>query len=221
MMSNNWMPTISGKRIDLDCIEQTQVDLNDICRTLANIPRYAGRCTMGWTVAHHSIFTGLAAAAKCRAEQIPTVEMLHFVKEAVAHDFEEAFLGDIPSPLARKLGPAWEEIKKDMKIHVRDQLGMRRSGMFEDQIKVLDALAIHLEVFCGVVARGSGDWGFDTRKEPSRVSLLLMAKTLDVTTPNVAHVLHSAFLHPGWLATMSDNVIGFDGVLRPECARLG
>ena len=149
-----WMPSISGKTIDLLRPENSVIVLSDICGTLAHICRYGGRVNRFYSVAEHSLLVGeLLRDAGCDART---------VLGGLLHDAHEAITGDMPSPMKRVLGETWKEFEGQWESHVREQLGI--SYIWEDPIRARAIAAADLEALAtekaaSICYAGDRDWG--------------------------------------------------------------
>ena len=85
-----WMQTFSGRRVDLLDTRAEQLSLIDITRHLAGINRFTGATFRPWNVAQHSALVRLL---------LPDDACPLTVVWALAHDFHEAVIGDISTPV--------------------------------------------------------------------------------------------------------------------------
>lgn len=95
-MSDNWISTVSGKKIDYLAPEVSEICIEDIAAGLSHVPRFAGQAEYHYSVAQHSILCSVL----CPSHPL----------EALLHDASEAFTGDLPTPLKRLL-PEFCEIE--------------------------------------------------------------------------------------------------------------
>ncbi len=94
-----WIPTFTGKLIDLRDPDAHSIDPIDIAVSLARKPRWNGHTELAYTVAEHS----LAASHLVSADN---------ALAALLHDAAEAYLGDVSRPLKLLLGDVWRETEE-------------------------------------------------------------------------------------------------------------
>lgn len=133
---------ISGKPIFLLSPEKTDYSLDDILRTLANTPRWGGRTKYPWSVLQHS------ALVQHLVEMYDghTTDQLW----ATVHDFSEAFLGDVPTPLKRVLGDSYDHLERRWMRDICYRAGLcaHPVGAFPVLpaiVKKADLVALHIE----------------------------------------------------------------------------
>ncbi len=90
-----WLALFGERWCDPLDIQEHDIVFLDISRTLSKICRFGGRCSDFYSVAQHSV---LVARLVERVESDPVVLMA-----ALLHDAAEAYLGDIVTPLKRRL----------------------------------------------------------------------------------------------------------------------
>lgn len=84
------MRMFSGLQVDPLNLKPSDIRLDDIAWALSNICRYGGHCHRHYSVAEHTL---LVAAV------LPPHKKLF----GLLHDAAEAYLGDIPTPLKRRM----------------------------------------------------------------------------------------------------------------------
>jgi hypothetical protein len=90
MSDGAWIQTISGKKFPLEAPDPAQIDIEDIAHALSLLCRFNGHCTRFYSVAEHSVHVS--------HEIDPDLALV-----GLLHDAAEAYLGDVPSPLKKKL----------------------------------------------------------------------------------------------------------------------
>lgn len=115
-----WMLTSTGKHFDLRNPRAEDIEISDICQSLSRICRFLGHCDNFYSVADH-ILNG-------RKYVEP-----HLVKYWDFHDAEEAFIGDIPTPLKKLLGPEFKKIQEGVHKAICDRFDLPLD--FDQQVK--------------------------------------------------------------------------------------
>jgi uncharacterized protein len=91
------MKMFSGLHVDPFNLSPDQIRIDDIAWALSNICRYGGHCHRNYSVAEHTLLV---------AGLLPPHKKLY----ALLHDAPEAYLGDIPTPLKRRM-PQFKELE--------------------------------------------------------------------------------------------------------------
>lgn len=106
----SWIYTNSGKHFNLINPQPEQICINDIACGLSNICRFTGQLNEFYSVAQHSVL----------ASHIVPPE---FAFEALMHDAQEAYLGDVSSPL-KGLLPDYRRIERVVEMVIRMNYGL-------------------------------------------------------------------------------------------------
>lgn len=105
--------TYTGKVFDFDNITKDSIYIDDVIHSLTKINRFIGHSSRAYSVAEHTFYCLLMA------------EMLGYsVREKLltfVHDFTEAYVGDCPSPLKRRL-PMFSEIEAEVETAIYEHL---------------------------------------------------------------------------------------------------
>ena len=88
-----WILTHTGKRVNLQNPRAEDVCLEDITYALARLNRFTGHADPSWSVGQHSLLC--AELARLQGGS------LELQRSCLSHDFAEAYLGDVSSPLKR------------------------------------------------------------------------------------------------------------------------
>ena len=88
-----WILTHTGKRVNLQNPRAEDVCLEDITYALARLNRFTGHADPSWSVGQHSLFC--AELARLQGGS------LELQRSCLIHDFAEAYLGDVSSPLKK------------------------------------------------------------------------------------------------------------------------
>lgn len=99
-MSNHWIGTLTGKRVDLVEPWSEQITIDDIALGLSRMPRFAGQTSQFYSVAQHSVLV---------AHYVPH----HLRLQALLHDATEAYLSDLPRPV-KSLCPMYRNLEVEL-----------------------------------------------------------------------------------------------------------
>lgn len=97
MRKGDWMQTASGGVFWPMDPRPSEVRIEDIAHSLANMCRYAGHCREFYSVAQHSVIVSM---------HVPAGDALW----GLMHDASEAYLVDVPKPVKRFLA-GYQEIE--------------------------------------------------------------------------------------------------------------
>ena len=122
-----------GTYVDLSSFgsiaEHTYSDPGFFLQSLCRIPRFAGAGDRFYSVAQHSFLVAELVAQRCRSDRLRPEAKLH----AFLHDAHEAFLGDIPHPVAQLLASDLPEftarlsdVKEDIQSAIYSGLELQR-----------------------------------------------------------------------------------------------
>jgi hypothetical protein len=122
---------------DFDRPQADQVTVGDIARALGNTCRFGGHVPRYYSVAEHALLVyELVKRAGFPAD---------VCYAALHHDSHEAYTGDVPTPLKRKLGRRWPRLVRPIDVVICDQLGIKHELLHHDAIKAADTLALSYE----------------------------------------------------------------------------
>lgn len=93
-MTERWLDLTSGGRIDLAAPKAEHITVKDIAGALSRICRFGGHSRCFYSVAQHAVLT--SEIIKLLGHEEHQLLALH-------HDSHEAYVGDLPSPLKRRL----------------------------------------------------------------------------------------------------------------------
>jgi hypothetical protein len=85
-----WLQTFSGRVFPLASFDADAIHIDDIAHALSMLCRFNGHCTRFYSVAEHSVHVS--------HEIKPELALL-----GLMHDAAEAYLGDVPTPLKKRL----------------------------------------------------------------------------------------------------------------------
>lgn len=190
--------TVSGTFVDLANPKATHIKIDDIAWSLSRQSRFAGHtmCKIPYTIAQHTVMVSHAVEEGCtpgtelharlmrhldlkfpfeEVQEICTEERDIFTLHALMHDFSEAYIVDLPSPVKYlpEMRDAYREVERRfddliMKVFgVPFTEGTARIG--EVVVKWADLLALQLEAYHFLPSRGR-DWNIPL--EPLSLSLI-------------------------------------------------
>ncbi len=108
----NWITTRSGQRFDFVNPTVEMLDIEDIAAALSKICRFGGHGRYFYSVAEHCV--NVARLTKCFGGD-PLSGLLH--------DAQEAYIGDVPTPL-KALLPSYREIEAKIVAQIRCKWGV-------------------------------------------------------------------------------------------------
>lgn len=119
---DNWIRLYSGGKFSFLHPKSSQIHIKDIVHCLSLIQRYNAHTKIPYSVLNHLIICHDYAPEK-------------YKKEALSHDFSEAYLCDIPSPL-KILIPQYKEIE----LRVEKVMAKKFNLVFPfpSEIKIID-----------------------------------------------------------------------------------
>jgi hypothetical protein len=133
--------TLSGSMFDFDAPSAASISVEDIAVALGNTCRFGGHVKRYYSVAEHAVLVHRLVAD---AGFPPDV-----CYAALHHDSQEAYLGDIPTPLKRKIKAAapgvWEELCYDTDRALCEALGVDPETLHHDAVSAADSLALAYE----------------------------------------------------------------------------
>lgn len=122
----------SGRKVDLLNIKPDQIDIADIAISLARMPRWAGHTKPHkYSVAEHSVYV---------SRLVPEVLAL----PALMHDCEEAFTGDIPTPV-KLITPGLEATSMKIRLSIWAAFGISATEEDWEIIRHADRTALQVE----------------------------------------------------------------------------
>lgn len=138
-----WILTASGRAVRLANPRPEDVHLPDILLALSRMYRFTGHAE--WTVLQHSLF----CAAMCSP---------HLRLECLMHDFVEAYLGDVSSPL-KSLLPEYKALEVKHERAIREAFCLPEPSP-EDRarIKQMDWRAYEIDRELAMPNLDAGSW---------------------------------------------------------------
>ncbi len=127
-----WIPTFTGKLIDVRNPDPALIDPVDIAVSLARKPRWNGHTQQALTVAEHSLSGSYDFPDPRQAFQF------------LLHDAQEAYVGDVSRPLKLLLGDVWRTIEDRFTQAVALRFGLDAARGWE-QVSVIDDVLLARE----------------------------------------------------------------------------
>ncbi|RDE78339.1 phosphohydrolase [Haemophilus parainfluenzae] len=146
--------THGNRLIDFANPQNSDIHIDDIIHHLAMIPRFGGKLDVHYSVLDHSVFAGTIAKTCLKVDDMTAFAVL-------MHDAQEAFLGDVTSPL-KQLLPDYKKIEKAFEMVIRDKFKIRIKAEMEIVVKTADILALKAEkqAFIQTPAELAEHWRF-------------------------------------------------------------
>ena len=136
-----WQRMSSGRYVDMGDFKEEDVDLKDINVSLNHMIRFNG---------HHSDFEPLTVAQHsllCYNMAVifePDQYLLH--QAVLQHDFAEAYIGDVSTPVKRAMGGRWTTFATPIEEIVEKVfLGAPMGPEMHDRVKVYDTASLDIE----------------------------------------------------------------------------
>ena len=130
-MSKYWVQSNGARAIDLVDPDLGEIDVADIAHHLSLINRYSGATERPYSVAQHCVLVAHSLAlAKCSRE-------IQFA--GLVHDAAEAYLGDITSPVKRRLNSLCAGIVDMLEEPVESAIARKLGAIYPWPPEVFDA----------------------------------------------------------------------------------
>lgn len=142
MKTEAWKRLSSGRYVDLNSLRSEDIDVHDIETSLNHIIRFTGhyKSRPPLTVAQHSLLClNLAQADE------PENYLLHLY--VFIHDFAEAYIGDVATPVKKAMGNYWYDFARPIEnlvtlVTANDQA---ITPELHDKVKYYDTAALDIE----------------------------------------------------------------------------
>lgn len=133
------MLTISGNAVPFPDTNDQPV-LMDMVRHLGRTMRFGGVADPEWTVQGHSLLTACVYLINYGTKG---------VEHALLHDFHESYIGDIPSPIKKIIGPeAIKEVEAGFDKKIFQFLKVKEPSKKEkEKVKICDIAALIIESY--------------------------------------------------------------------------
>lgn len=140
---DRWLDTTSGRRVNLLEPTPDSIAIEDIVGALSRICRFGGHTREFYSVAQHSVLVCRMMGRLGR----PDLQLL-----ALHHDSHEAYLGDMPTPLKKRLRDmdqyfGYEKLVLALDWAIGEALGISRTLSKQDEsaLKRADRAAFQME----------------------------------------------------------------------------
>ena len=204
----DWLMTYSG--VDFPVVRPAggwgpYLRLEDIAHAQSQICRYVGHTRVFYSVAEHSVLVALRTLQIAAELGIRGDDLLRVGRGGLGHDFTEAYIMDVPSPLKRApMFAGYKEHEASLHADIADHYDFRLTAVEERIVKLADMemLAVEARDVMGPCRRqwllptptikGEGSWEFqpDTKAvlgefkagtmtpEQAKAAVLAMAERL-------------------------------------------
>lgn len=106
----------TGRYFDFVAPTAEQIDVRDIACALSNTCRFGGHVSRFYSVAEHAVRASwwVRDRGYSRGAQLA----------ALHHDSHEAYLGDIPTPLKKRIGPLYTRLAEEIDALIGEVIGV-------------------------------------------------------------------------------------------------
>lgn len=133
----NMFITHGNRLIDFTNPQNSDIHIDDIIHHLSMIPRFGGKLNVHYSVLDHSVFAATIAKTFMKVDDSTTFAVL-------MHDAQEAYLGDVPTPL-KNLLPHYKAIEHAFEAVIRTKFKINIRPEAETVVKTADLLALKAE----------------------------------------------------------------------------
>jgi len=128
--------THSRRYFDFADLESNTIDIQDIAQGLSNVCRFGGQCPVFYSVAQHSVLVYRIL------RDVLNVDDPVILKQGLLHDATEAFLGDMVSPLKRRI-PQYKAIEARLNDTIMYAFSL--PWQLSARVKEADLMALSIE----------------------------------------------------------------------------
>lgn len=140
------------KEIDIANLKPQDIDIDDIKCALFNIARFNGHSSCHYSVGEHSVNCFRAVIGDNMFYKhmnddnlLLAVEDKEYLKAVFAHDFSEAYCGDIITPIKNYLGKKFANLEN--KIHKAISLKFNINfDKYKKDVKLIDSHTLDIEI---------------------------------------------------------------------------
>jgi uncharacterized protein len=128
----HWAQTFTGRAFWLDDPRPEDISPRDLAHHLACINRFVGATRKPYSVAQHCVLVAMVLAEEARGYVTGrngmgpalTDEQRRLALAGLLHDASEAYIGDITSPMKRRLGGAVKPVEDPIQVAVAQRFGI-------------------------------------------------------------------------------------------------
>ncbi|MCC6672146.1 MAG: hypothetical protein IT458_13880 [Planctomycetes bacterium] len=119
--------TASGRELDLEAVDTTDIVLADIAAALSRICRFGGHVAMYHSVAAHSV--QVSELVEASLDHLDNGRRRQGAALALLHDASEAYLGDITRPLKRlPIMAGYRDLEAALTMQIWTRFGLAEAG---------------------------------------------------------------------------------------------
>ncbi len=152
------LTTSSGRKIQVDQMRSTDVDPLDIAHALPHLCRFGGHGLFFTSVGMHVLLVSILAEEAGESREV--------VKACFSHDFSEAYIVDVPSPV-KVLLPQYMELEEKIQDAIRQRFMLSNDPEVWAKVKKYDRIALNIEA--RLVFEPPPDWAPPTTDFPRSV----------------------------------------------------
>lgn len=138
-MSECFLQTYTGRIVDLEHLDPTDVEVVDVAHATSKICRYSGHPSLHYSVAQHMVHVSQYL------QHIGEPPIVQFA--GLCHDAAEAYIGDIHGPLKRliyKRSPVIKEIEDKIEEAIGSAWSVKLTPM-DKQVHLADLVMLGVE----------------------------------------------------------------------------
>lgn len=170
--------------IDVDNPSIDDIHVGDFVVGLSNICRWGGQTLGWWSVAQHSLAVEYLAATAPAGKGVCLAALLH--------DAHEAYIGDVVTPLKRRLGDPYKEVRDSLDRVIAGRFGISSSLFHHEVVRMADEAMLHVEhahlrpeVDLGVPVSSPGVARMIERARDSWIESALRSPATTIPNPDV------------------------------------
>lgn len=159
--AKGYFQSASGKACYVLAPEESDINIHDIAVSLSRMSRWGGR-TLTWR--NQGLYGGPLCAMSVAQHSVIVSYLADDEKAGLAHDWPEAYLGDVISPLKRVLRPLYAPLEVAWGKRIGEIFGLGdRVAYLPVDVQCADLLALEVERWDLMPQDGPAIWGHSTR----------------------------------------------------------